>query len=394
VTTGDAVLEGVLADKHALQRELVEVRATVARLEDELSRLRDREEAAARRMDGVVHGFKNVMTVIEAYGERLLGAVPAEHPLRAPAEQLTRAGAWGSVLARRALAVEAAPTVGTADVNAAVGAAAGLLGPLLPPTVELTLALDPAVGRAQADQAEVEHILLDLLLNARDALSAAGGRVHVATTVGGDEGAPATARIEICDTGPGLAPGVRGRLFQRGASTAAAAGRGIGLASVLDRVSRFAGRVAVASEPGQGTRVAVELPRAAAPVAAPAAPAPGRSGRLLVVEDRPELRDLMAQILRLHGYDVLEARTTDEALAMDVPSLDLVVTDVMFASLRGDELVARLARRHPGLRALYVSGYLDEDLERAVARTSDRALLYKPFTLDGLLDKVQALLAG
>jgi signal transduction histidine kinase len=392
VSVGGRSLTDVLAENDALRRELDAARALVRRLEDELD--------AARRLSGfgrlagsVAHDFSNVMSVIAGYTELMLRRIPAGDPLQAGAQAIQKATAWGlnlseHVLARsRAQGASGDPT----DLNAVVSSVVGTLQPLLGAGIELGTSLDPAVGRVSAPAGHLEQIVMNLVLNARDAMPAGGrltvdtARAEFAEAVTGAQ--RAGVRLRVSDTGVGMDPTTLARVFEPYFTTKPhGKGTGLGLTTVLALATQHGGRVDATSAPGAGTVFSVYLP--CAPEPAPlAAPTPGAGRTVLVVDDDSGVRELIREILELHDYRVLEAGDADEAFRASLAhdgSIAVVIADVHLPGVPGPLVVERLLARHPTLRALFVSG----DLEGG---DGHRPMLRKPFSVDALVRAVAAV---
>ena len=358
-----------------------------------------RELDAARRLGGfgsmaggVAHDFSNVMSVIAGYTELMLRRMAVGDPLRAGAEAIQTATAWGLNLVEHVLAWRRPEDRAgeTADLNAVVSGVAGTLGPLLGNGIELVARLGSGVERVRASAGHIEQIVMNLVLNARDAMPA-GGCLTV-ETAGAEFDDPASgvrragARLTVSDTGAGMDPATLARVFEPYFTTKPPGkGTGLGLSTVLGLATQHGGRVEAASTPGRGATFTVHLPRAGV---APPRPA-GAAGRtVLVVDDEPGVRELIREILELHDYTVLEARDADEALgaaARHAGPIALTIADLQLPGLAGPDVVARLRVERPGLPALFISGDLSD-------ADGLRPVLYKPFSVDALVRAVEEAL--
>jgi two-component system cell cycle sensor histidine kinase/response regulator CckA len=295
------------------------------------------------------------------------------------------------------------------DLNALVRGSEKLLRCVLGEDVELAVALQPGLWSTRCDPGQLEQVILNLVVNARDAMPR-GGRLTLETSnarMDGERGArhPEArggefVRLVIRDSGEGMSPEVKAHLFEPFFTTKEQGrGTGLGLATVYGIVKQSEGYIHVESEPGSGTAVEIGLPRTH-DLAVPLEPRPPAAAvrgteRLLVVEDDPHVREVTVRSLRGGGYDVLVAASPHEALALDAGEMArvrLLVTDVVMPGLDGRSLASELLRRHPALRVLFVSGYPQDAIaDRGVLETGVE-LLPKPFTATALLTRVRAVL--
>ncbi len=356
-------------------------------------------EGIGRLAGGVAHDFNNLLTVILGYCEllrmRQRGGVELEEINNAArrASQLTR-----QLLAfsrRQVLQVE------TLDLNGLVRGLHRMLRRIIGEDVELQLDLGDEPMWVVADVGQMEQVVLNLVVNARDAMPS-GGRLRIATRIadhapsaGGSAASP-SVELAVRDSGVGMSDEVRARIFEPFFTTKGDAGTGLGLATVYGVVVQTGGDVTCESAPGAGTTFRVWLPLASPPreeaeEVSPAQPARGHE-TVLLVEDEALVRELAARALREHGYTVLEAQGVDDALRyLEHPALALVVSDVVMAGRSGSDLRAEAALRRPGLEVLLMTGYS----EALVTQPVDAAhLLRKPFTPTDLLAKVRHLLDG
>jgi CheY-like chemotaxis protein len=296
------------------------------------------------------------------------------------------------------------------DVNTLVGNLATMLRRLIGEHIQLELRLDPGAGRVSADPGQLEQVVMNLTVNARDAMPQGGlmtletgpavlDEAFVGTHPGSSRGAH--VRLSIHDTGCGMTADVLSHLFEPFFTTKEPGrGTGLGLSTVYGIVKQHRGYIDVQSEPGQGSTFAVYLPRVDAKPAAERTASreqimPGGRETVLFVEDEVALRDLIHRVLAKGGYTVLAAGDGLEAVALaeaHAGRIDLAVTDVVMPRMSGPELAARLRARDPGVRLLYVSGYTADQLRSQTDLGADATLLAKPFTSDGLLRKVREVL--
>jgi len=357
---------------------------------------------------GVAHDFNNLLTVISACTEEVLEELPESSPSRAPLLETRDAVARAASLTRDLLAFSRrevhAPAVVALDATVRDGER--LMRRILGEDVALTLELDAAGALVKLDPAHWSSVLVNLAVNARDAMPR-GGRLTLRTRTANLDGAAAAriglpqgayAIVEVVDSGVGMAPDVRARVFEPFFTTKARGrGTGIGLAVVHGIVSQIGGHIEVESEPGRGSTFRIFLPIAPAPPAEAAderAPrsAPRASGRtVLLVEDDLGVRRVAARVLAASGYRVQEAgdgREALETLLAPESTIDLVITDVVLPSMSGPELVAAIREKKPALRVLYTSGYADDDVVRYGVTRADVAFLAKPYTAKALVAKV------
>ena len=361
----------------------VSARDQIARLEEALA-----DNATFRRhASGVAHDFNNLLAVITGYTEMMLRHLRADDPLRRNAEAIKRATEWGAALAQQILAGSRrpVPTPEPVDLNQLVGNVTRVLQPLLGDNIELVTRLDPGLGRVRANPHQIGQVIMNLVVNARDAMPS-GGRLTIETTNVGQ-----VVMLAVGDTGFGMDNETRARLFEPYFTTKEPGrGSGLGLATVYDVVTQCGGQISVTSDAGAGSTFKIYLPRvqvAAPPVEAPAPPppaaAPAAEGKtVLVVENGREVRDLIREILQLQNYVVLEAGDRDEALALGqqhAGRIDLMIVDVGIPPSYADEWVTRVRAARPEIQVLYVSGYLSES--GSVDAPKLGPLLQKPFTV-------------
>ncbi len=363
--------------------------ATLAALTAELhtsqeeARQAQRIESVGRMAAAVAHDFNHLLAIVGGYGAVALERVARGEDPSADIEKIVDAGERGSALTRQ-LVTFSTPGAGKRKhvaVNAVVEQMAGLLRSVAP-GVELDL--DPGAGMVDADPSRLEQVLLNLVLNARDA-TATGGSVRVRTsTLGG------RVALSVADTGIGMDAATRQRAIEPFFTTKAEHGTGLGLSTVYGIVQEADGVLEIESEPGAGTRITVLLPRVAAPAPAPPEPAPSGSGTVLVVEDDAALRMLLRMMLTDHGFTVLEAGDGAEALAVARDHrVDALVSDISLPGMSGAELRRRLSAEQPDVRALFISGY---DAATMPADLDGAPLLTKPFSPLELVRRVRAML--
>jgi two-component system cell cycle sensor histidine kinase/response regulator CckA len=369
------------------------------RLEQRLQQAQ-KMDAIGRLAGGVAHDFNNVLTIALSASELALLELPAEHPTREILHEIRDAGERGAVLTRQLLALSrrGVPTLTRVDVGQLVQGMRKMLSRLLGEDIELTVTAHDAPTPVHADVGLLEQVVLNLAINARDAMPS-GGALRI--TVAAVELDAAYARqnpgvssgpyiqLEIADDGVGMDAETREHLFEPFFTTKEQGqGTGLGLATVYGIVTQAGGHIEVESAPGAGATFRVQLPRLEDDAAAAAAAPPVRPEHLrgtevvLLVEDDGAVRAMARQALAAQGYSILEAADGKEALRVDEEHqgpIHLLVTDVVMPRLSGRQLAERLTRRRPELRVVYMSGYTnDAVLLRGV--TPDTSFLHKPFT--------------
>jgi PAS domain S-box-containing protein len=385
------------------------------RVEDQLRRA-ERMQAAGRLAGGMAHEVNNMMTGVIGFSEFLLRTFAEDDPRRGEVQEIIRAGTRASDVTRQLLAFTRQQLLNpeVLDVNGVVNGVEKMLRRSLGEDHVLELKLSSGLGEIRADRGQLEQVLLNLILNARDAMRT-HGRVTVATGQATlDEiyaqshagiGIPPGEYVflSVTDTGSGMSPEVQARIFEPFFTTKPVGqGTGLGLSTVYGIVKQSDGFVWCYTEPGHGSRFKIYLPRAGArslPMAPPGPPAEFRGGNetILVVEDEEVVRALACRGLREQGYTVLEARHGREALdrlAERRHPVDLVISDVVMPELGGRELGARLAALQPDLPILYMSGYTGDDVIQRGLLEPGVPFLQKPFTPEGLARKVRQMLDG
>lgn len=365
-----------------------------ARLEEALAD----NENLRRMASSFAHDFNNLLAVITGYNELMLRKLRPNDPLRGSAESIKKATDWGIALSQQILAASRRQGTASSSVslNQAVTSVTRVLQPALGERIELATRLDPVAGWVAVNQGQLGQVVMNLVVNARDAMPE-GGRLVVETAAAGAE-----VVLSVSDTGVGMDDETRARLFEPYYTTKEPGkGMGLGLATVYDVVTQSGGRIEVASEPGQGSTFMIFLPRVeddaeGAKGSAPGAPAAVKPLTVLVVEDEAEVRDLIREILQLDRHFVLEARDREEALALSERHkgpIDLLIADVVLPGSITDDLVRRLTASRPGIRVLYVSGYLDDTEEiESIPRVGP--IIQKPFTVAVLTQAVREVLIG
>jgi two-component system cell cycle sensor histidine kinase/response regulator CckA len=382
------------------------------RLEGQL-RQAQKMESIGRLAGGVAHDFNNLLTAILGFSEMLLEATPSTNPARHDLEAIQKAAEHGASLTRQLLAFSRRqvmePTI--VDVNELVRGLEPILRRLLGEDVELIVHED-TLRSVHVDRGQLEQVLMNLSVNARDAMPD-GGKLTIETRqVLLDEEYVQQrpyARtghhvlLSVSDTGTGMDAATRARIFEPFFTTKELGkGTGLGLSTVYGIVKQSGGHIEVYSELGYGSTFQVYLPCVEAPVEiAPSMPLPPPDPRgsetVLLVEDDPEVRELLGRTLERHGYHLLSAATGSEGLAWvrnGSIAIDLLITDAVLPGVSGPALAREAALLRPGIRVLFVSGYTDDAMLRLGLLSTNEAFLQKPFGSAALLSKVRQMLDG
>jgi two-component system cell cycle sensor histidine kinase/response regulator CckA len=395
---GSSLIHGVLVDVTE-QKQLQGRLAQSARM-----------EAVGQLASGVAHDFNNLLTIIKGYSSLLLENGSAKGNAHA-AREIQEAADRAAALTRQLLAFGRKQTLQPRilDLNTVVHGLEKMLRRVVTENVELTIDTASKLGSVNADPVHMEQVILNLVVNARDAMPS-GGKLIISTghlispnDIGADESllrAGSYITLSVSDTGIGMDATTRARVFEPFFTTKELGkGTGLGLSTVYGIVKQSNGHIAVDSEPGRGTKFTLFLPEVdALPAPAPKPALPGAhiqaTGTVLLAEDEPLLRELGETILQRAGYSVITAPDT-AALATLIATyparVDLLVTDVIMPSMSGPELAKLARKRWPDIRVLYMSGYADDDLQEL---QGDFAFLQKPFTPSELIEKIAEVLGG
>jgi len=368
-------------------------------------------EAVGTLAGGVAHDFNNLLTTILGYSSLVLEQLREEDPLREEIREIQRAGERAADLTRQLLAFSRkqvlAPVV--LDLNGIVASMEKMLRRLIGEDVALAAVLDSNLWSVRADPGQIEQVIVNLVVNARDAMPR-GGKVTIETrNVDFDDSyIPMHTYVQpgehvclsVTDTGTGMDPQTRSRIFEPFFTTKSPGkGTGLGLSTVYGIVKQSGGSIETYSEPGRGTSFKVYLPRALEAekaVAREARPAPlGGSEMVLLVEDEEAVRRLARLVLEKRGYAVLEAGSAEDAqsiVAGHAGAIDLLLTDSVMPGMSGPDLAGNLRSTRPELKVLFMSGYTDDAIVRHGLLTASEAFLQKPFTPEGLARKVREVL--
>jgi len=383
-------------------------------LEEQL-RQAQKMEAVGRLAGGIAHDFNNLLMVIQGYSDLLVERLPDGDPLRRNAEQIQMASQRASSLTRQLLAFSRkqmlAPKI--LNVQSVVAEMEKILRRLIGEDVQLETSSAPDLGLIKADRSQIEQVILNLAVNARDAMPQ-GGRLTIETAnveLDASYSHPPAVlspgryvMLAVTDNGCGMDAETQAHVFEPFFTTKEKGkGTGLGLATVYGVVKQSGGYVWVYSEPGRGTSFKIYLPR----IEETAVPA-GRHGKsetqipergsetILLVEDEKGVRELAREYLASSGYTVIEAEdghTALELAAMHVGPIHLLLTDVVMPGISGRELAERVSQIRPGIKIIYMSGYTDQAVVHHGILRNDAVLLQKPFTLMTLAGKLREMLA-
>jgi len=394
---GQPLLHGVLVD-------ITEQKQLQSRFEQT-----ERMEAVGQLASGVAHDFNNLLTIIKGYSSLLLERNPEGRDGHA-AKEIRQAADRAASLTHQLLAFSRKQTLQprVLDLNSIVRGLEAMLRRLLTENVDLVIQTAPNIGFVKADPVQMEQVLINLVVNARDAMPK-GGRLTIATATHAarkdlDETetifASPYATLSVSDTGIGMDAATRARIFEPFFTTKEVGkGTGLGLATVYGIIKQSHGHIEVESEPGKGSSFQISLPRVEhepAPAKRPLTVDQPRTGTgtILLAEDEPLLRELGETILTQAGYQVVTAGSSESlrALVAEHPGeVDLLLTDVVMPNISGPELVRLGRARWPKVRVLFMSGYADDELQDL---DRDAGFIQKPFTPSELTAKIAGILAG
>ena len=380
------------------------------RLEEQL-RQAQKMEAVGMLAGGVAHDFNNLLTIITGYSQLVLNSLPPDDPNRHSVDQIIQAGTRAASLTQQLLAFSRRQVLQpkVVELNTLVTSLSTMLRRLIGEDIDLRLSLGADLGRVHADPGRVEQVLMNLAVNARDAMPKGGILTLETSNVILD--ATYTSRhlavkpgpyvmVAVSDTGSGMDEDTQSHLFEPFFTTKSSGkGTGLGLSTVFGVVKQSGGSVQVYSEQGRGTTVKVYLPRIDQPLAVEAA---GESKvmtagteTILLVEDDDMVRTLIRETLERAGYKIKDTADPVEALRISAAyreTVHLLITDVVMPKVSGTELAGRLLKRRPDLKVLYISGYTDNAVINSGLLQAEVAFLQKPFTPANLINKVREVL--
>jgi len=369
-------------------------------------------EAVGRLAGGVAHDFNNLLGVITGYSELLLKDLGPQHPGSKRVEQIQKAAERGAGLTRQLLAFSRRQVLQPRilDINEVVADVEKMLRRVIGEDIELVTTPGAGIGRIRADPGQIEQVLMNLVVNARDAMPKGGRLIFETANVALDD-TYARAHPEVrpgpfvmlavSDTGVGMDAQTQAHIFEPFFTTKEAGkGTGLGLATVFGIVQQSGGSISVASRLGVGTTIEIYFPRVEddlprPPLPTPGAPLPRGTETVLLVEDADPLREMIREILEGAGYTVLECSDPEEALR-EVSTLNaqvrLMLTDVVMPRLSGPELARSVQIARPEIKVLFMSGYTDEAMGLHGVLAAGTRFIQKPFTADALIRKVREAL--
>jgi two-component system cell cycle sensor histidine kinase/response regulator CckA len=403
----------LIRDSNGKPAKLIGICANISdrKLLESQFRQAQKMEAVGQLAGGIAHDFNNLLTAILGYSNFVMDTLEADDARRSDMEEVVRAGQRAADLTRQLLAFSRKqilqPTA--VNLNTLVGGMQQMLARLIGEHVELVPLLAPDLQTIRADTGQLEQVLMNLVVNARDAMPNGGRLVVETANVDLDQSfmkdvvihAGPYVMLAVSDNGVGMSEATKHQLFEPFFTTKETGkGTGLGLATVYGIVRQSGGYIWVYSEPGEGATFKVYLPRDVTEDAVPANLVPvqkaaGGSETILLVEDNPSVRFLTRRILETAGYNVLECANPEESLEMlekDSGLVSILVTDVIMPGLSGPKLFATLATSRPSLRVLYVSGYTGDTIVQQGELEPGFSFLQKPFTADALTRRVRALL--
>ncbi len=357
-------------------------------------------EAVGRLAGGVAHDFNNLLTSVLGHTDLAIKRVASSDPLHDDLVEIMAAGTRAAALTQQLLAFSRKQVLEPkiVDLNATVSGIARMLRRTIGEDIELITRLDPELGSVRADPVQMEQVILNLAVNARDAMPL-GGQLLI-ETCNLELPSSQMVRVMVTDTGVGMSEEVRAHLFEPFFTTKEVGkGTGLGLATAYGIVQQSGGTISVTSAPGRGTTFLVDLPRVRGEVSSDDAPAlklPGSGTEtVLLVEDEDAVRNLTRRVLELHGYRVLSAPSGEAALEVSrlhTGPLHLLLTDVVMPGISGPKLAEILMSERPQLRLIFMSGYAATTLEQKILLDPASAFLQKPFTTELLMRRVREVL--
>jgi two-component system, cell cycle sensor histidine kinase and response regulator CckA len=399
------------ADEPADVLEAIAEDVTDRRALEDQFRQAQKMEAVGRLAGGVAHDFNNLLMVISGYAEVLLAKLSPDDPLHDKGKAIQLAADRATTLTRQLLAFSRKQILElkVVDVNAIVQDMQRLVTPLIGENVELVTILTPEAPHTRADAGQLEQVLMNLVVNAKDAMPQ-GGKLIIQTQATVVDGSPRRGQqfirpgqyvmLSVSDSGLGMDKETQSRIFEPFFTTKEKGkGTGLGLSTVYGIVKQSGGYVMVQSEQGQGTTFQIYLPQVPDAAEKPSAPVAdasrGGTETILLVEDEESVRQLVRDTLDSRGYCVLEADSGQAGFAAaerHQGKIDLVITDVIMPGISGRELVKQLVQARPGIKVLYLSGYTEDAIVSEGSLENGTAFLQKPFSLQTLSRKVREVL--
>ena len=406
---GGAIEGAIVLNQDVSQQRAAE--EALRRSEEQL-RQAQKMEAVGQLAGGIAHDFNNLLTAILSYCELLLEEIRQGDPIRGDVEQIRQAGQRAAGLTRQLLAFSRRQVLQpkVLSLNTVVESTEGMLRRLIGAEIVLDIKGEPGLWHVLADPGQLEQVLVNLVVNARDAMPR-GGRIMVATEnrklkadslMRGNGVRPGSyVALLVRDTGVGIDPAMHARIFEPFFTTKEPGkGTGLGLSTVYGIVQQSGGHVTVESAPGEGATFTLLLPRHLGGEAASTSKVdrrrlPGGTETLLLVEDEAAVRSSARRLLERQGYTVLEARHGGDALRIVEESgrqIDLVVTDLVMPEMGGKELAERLRAHRPGLKVLFMSGYTEKVIAAGGVMPPNTGFVEKPFTVEQLMRRLREIL--
>ncbi len=369
-------------------------------------------EAIGRLAGGIAHDFNNLLTVIIGYSKMAMRSIDEESDAWKKIDEINNAGERAAALTRQLLAFSRKQIIKPQiiNLNAIVADMKKMIGRLIGENVKLTTNLHSDLGNIKADQGQIEQIILNLTINARDAMPEGGNVTVLTSTVTMNEETDISqfklppgnyAKLSVIDTGCGMDEDTQSQIFEPFFTTKDVnKGTGLGLSTVYGIVQQNKGAIAVESTVGEGTVFQIYFPLTAEspPVkdSKPLLPEmlKGKE-KILLVEDEEKVRELMCELLRSNGYDVITANNGQEGLNIfehNQDSIDLVITDVIMPKMDGKEMADRMRQQRPNLNMVYISGYTEDTISRHGMLDSNAELIKKPFDPDQFVKKIREIL--
>ena len=397
-------------------RDISELKRSEAILKDteEQLRISQKMEAVGRLAGGVAHDFNNLLGGIIGYSDIILFDLKSEDPLRADVEEIQRAAKRAAELTRQLLAFSRSQVLKPKNfnINEVVKGAKKMLTRLIGEDIELTTELSEDLGMVRADPGQVEQVIMNLVVNARDAMPT-GGKLIIGTQqldinpalgLGGSDTPMRGPHVMmfVSDTGCGMNAEIRTKIFEPFFTTKSdGKGTGLGLSTVYGIVSQSKGTITLDSVVDEGSTFKIYLPVVDDIIADSQKEEVEKTlaqanETILVVEDEEMLLTLISRILRMNGYSVMSARHGGEALLLceqNAGKIDLILTDVVMPQMNGMELCERLVGIQPDMKVLFMTGYTDDTMIQHGVFESDLDLIQKPFTADAIVSKVQQVIS-
>lgn len=370
-------------------------------------------EAVGQLAGGIAHDFSNLLTIITGYSQLGLSGLREEDPLRSNLKQIQKAALRAASLTRQLLAFSRRQVLQprVLDLNQVISNVEGMLGRLIGADIQLETELDPHLDLVKTDPGQIEQVIFNLAINARDAMPQGGiltietGNVLLDEVYAHKHPSVSPgwyAMIAVSDTGIGMDQETRSHIFEPFFTTKESGkGTGLGLATVYGIIKQSGGSIWVYSEPGRGSTFHIYLPRAegtaAEPETVPVVSSSHGSETILLAEDDENFRKLVREILDKNSYTVLEAKDADEAIKIAKESnqpIHILLTDVIMPHVMGPELAREVATHQPDIKVIYMSGYTDKAVQRCGVLDASVNFIAKPFAMETLLEKIRHVCRG